>query len=319
MTNKFIHACTACGSKVDNQYLFAKKIQNMESDLIEFYRCMRCKTIFLGKYNDYYDDELYAYYSKYVDKKEEDIYDALTNISYEKVLRQFDSYGGGQNILDVGCGNGSFVKVALQKGYQAEGIDLSDLAVEVAQRFSLPVTKLDFFSKNISDSSRDIVTMFEVIEHLPNPVDFLRRSEKVVRPGGLIYLTTPNFNSLDRRVLGRKWNVFHREHYTYFTTQTLIKLIRNNTELDILHIETRNVSTELIAHFKNILNKNLLQIKPNTGINEVSDLRLSDARTIIYKSRWLTLVKQVANLILNATYLGSTIVIVLKRPIEVNK
>lgn len=319
MIDNFIYACTGCGSKVDNQYLFAKKIQGIESNLIEFYKCNRCKTVFLGKYNDYYDDELYAYYSKYVDKKEEDIYDTLTKASYEKVLRQFDSYGGGQNILDVGCGNGSFVKVALQKGYQAEGIDLSDLAVEVAQRFRLPVTKLDFFSKNISESSRDIVTMFEVIEHLPNPVDFLRRSEKVVRPGGLIYLTTPNYNSVDRRVLGAKWNVFHREHLTYFTTQTLIKLIRKNTALDILHIETRNISSDLITYFRNIFNKNLSQIKINAGVEEVSVLGLSDARTIIAQSKWLTLVKQVANLVLNATHLGSTIVIILKRPIEVNK
>lgn len=319
MTNSLVQSCTVCGAVADSKYLFNKTNEGLDPDQIEVYRCGRCKTVFLGKYSELYDDGLYAYYSKYFGKEEEDIYDPLTRISYEQVLRLFESFGGRNNILDVGCGNGGFVKAALQQGYIAEGIELSQPAVDVAQRFGLPVTKVDFFSKSILDSSRDIVTMFEVIEHLPEPVEFLRRAEIVVKPGGLVYLTTPNFDSLDRRVLGAGWNVFHREHLTYFTIKTLLALIRKNTALDVLHIETRNISNELITYFRNLGSTNLTLRESPILVDEIEVSRVPDARTRIARSQWLSLLKRGANVLLNAASLGSTIVMVLKRPGEVDE
>ncbi len=156
--------------------------------------------------------------------------------------------------------------------------------------------------------------MFEVMEHLPHPVQFLRRAEVVVRPGGLIYLTTPNFNSLDRRVLGAEWNVFHREHLTYFTPATIIEAIRRNTKLELLHAETRNLSSELISHFRNTV---WLASSRNNGHISAENNRHSipsDLRTKIENSQVLSLLKRGANSLLNATSLGSTIVLLLRRP-----
>lgn len=309
-----VQPCPVCGASSESKFVFDKAGDGRGNDKISLYRCGACKTVYLGKYNESYDDDLYAYYQKYQGRKKEELYNPLTRESYIKVLRLLSSHGGGVSILDVGCGNGDFVDAALDGGYKAEGIELAQPAVDIARGYGLPVTKLDFFSSEIQESSRDVVTMFEVIEHLPDPVAFLRRAEVVVKPGGLIYITTPNFNSLDRRVLGSQWNAIHREHLSYFTPSTLLAAIRNNTTLELLHLETRNISEELISDFKNRIKRLSYRNSGGLVIDKSAHAKPIDLRIKIEKSLLLLLLKRSVNSVLNTTSLGSTIVMLLRRP-----
>src|SRR4030065_628571 len=186
MINADVQPCTVCGAVANSELLFDKTSDGRGDDSIALCRCGSCHTVYLGRYNESYDDGLYAYYQKYQGRKKEEVYSPLTCKSYMQVLRLLATHGGGKSILDVGCGKGDFVDAALSEGYDVGGIELSQPAVDIAQGFGLPVAKLDFFSSAIQDSSRDVVTMFEVIEHLPDPVKFLHRAEMVVRQGGLI-------------------------------------------------------------------------------------------------------------------------------------
>jgi 2-polyprenyl-3-methyl-5-hydroxy-6-metoxy-1,4-benzoquinol methylase len=317
MTEHELKPCTLCGTACHSSFLFKKNNDNRGTDSINFYQCLNCNIVYLGKYKDNYNEDLYDYYKKYYGKSKNQVFDSLTKASYFRVLKLLESNGCIQTILDVGCGNGSFVDAALEQGFKVQGIELSKLAVEVALDFNLPVRLLDFFSNEIDYCSFDAITFFEVLEHLPNPIQFLLRAEEVVKPGGLIYLTTPNFNSLDRRVLGKNWNVFHREHLTYFTEKNLIKLIQENTKLEILHIETRNLSTELIQYFTNFKlfnhSKNSKNSTDSTDFSS-SELKKSYIRDRILKSRLLTLLKYGTNSFLNTTSLGSTLVVLLKKP-----
>jgi len=308
-----IQPCTVC-SATSSKFLFDKTSDGRGDGSISLYQCRSCKTVYLANYKQSYDDSLYAYYQKSQGKNKEELYNPLTRKSCKQVLRLLTSYGGGRSILDVGCGKGDFVDAALSEGYKVEGIELSQPAVDIAQGFGLPVSHLDFFSNKIEESSRDIVTMFEVIEHLPDPVAFLRRAEMVVRPGGLIYMTTPNFNSLDRRVFGSQWKAIHREHINYFTPSTLLGVIRKNTALKLLHSETRNVSVELINSIKNLVRRKLPKnIEYNPTVQNRTESP-TDLRTQIEKSTWLLLLKRGANSALSAMSLGSKIVMILRRP-----
>ena len=71
---------------------------------------------------------------------------------------------------------GGFVDLGLRAGRDISGIELAQTAVEIAQSLGLPVKQCVFFSNNIRPASFEVVTMFEVLEHLPNPVDFLKRA-----------------------------------------------------------------------------------------------------------------------------------------------
>ena len=305
--------CTLCGSFRKGNFLFQKVNDNNDVDSINIFQCGDCKNVYLGKYNNIFDEGLYSYYNDFSGKTKDQVYDPLTSNSYLQVFKLLKSYGCGNKILDVGCGYGSFVDIAIEQGYSIMGIDLSKSAVNIAKQFNLPVHNIDFFSSKIKKSSFDVLSMFEVIEHLPEPVQFLKRAEQVVKPGGLIYITTPNFNSLDRRLLGKNWRVFHREHLTYFTPATIINAVNSNTEFEVLHLETRNISSELIAHLRHFVpsfrSKDIRRV-----FNEVNGPpSSSNIRTRIANSAWLSLLKQSANFILDATGLGSTIVIILRR------
>jgi 2-polyprenyl-3-methyl-5-hydroxy-6-metoxy-1,4-benzoquinol methylase len=315
MSDAEIQPCTVCGMLINNRYLFEKNDDYSVVEKCKIYQCSSCNIIYLGQYSKIFDNDLYSYYSKYNGKTKDQIYDPLTKQSYLKVLELLDSYGGGKDILDVGCGNGSFVDAAMEQGYNIKGIELSQTAVNIAQEFGLPVQNMDFFSSEIEDASFDVLSMFEVIEHLPEPIQFLKRAEHVVKRGGLIYLTTPNFNALDRKVFGDKWSVFGREHLTYFTLPTLIDAINNHTGLEVVHAETRNISGELITYFSKFVRRSPKSAgRSNSG--EISKHSpVPDARAMIASSPWLSLLKRGANFFLDATGLGSTIVLLLRRPL----
>jgi len=270
-----------------------------------------------GWFSEFFDEDLYAYYARYHGLKKEDVYDPLTRKRYLALLDLFSAHGRGRVVLDVGCGKGDFVDAALNAGWDVEGIELSQPAVDIAQRFCLPVSNLDFFSMKIENASRDLVTMFEVIEHVPNPGEFFSRAEEIVKPGGLVYLTTPNFNSLDRRVLGAGWDAIHREHLTYFTPKTLINAVRKRTNLDVVHLETRNVSTQLILAIRSSLRSDRPAVIGECSVSNPNSTgaRPNIIRNNIESSIILSSLKRMANMILNVTSLGSTIVILLKRPI----
>jgi 2-polyprenyl-3-methyl-5-hydroxy-6-metoxy-1,4-benzoquinol methylase len=100
----------------------------------------------------------------------------------------------GRNLLEIGCATGEYCKVAHQAGMQTIGIDLSEDVIRVArQRYR----QLDFRvgsleSLAFADCSFDIVVAHEVIEHVPSPQAWLKEIQRVLKPGGLVALSTPN-------------------------------------------------------------------------------------------------------------------------------
>ena len=312
MVESSVQACTVCGSR--NSFLLLKKQSgDFEKATISVFKCYDCMAVYLGGYKTDFDGDLYEYYRQYQGVRREVLFSPLTVKSYLRVLELFTRHTSGKSILDVGCGKGDFVDAGLRAGWDIHGIEPAQPAVEIAQSLGLPVARLDFFSDDICRASYDIVTMFEVLEHVSNPISFLRRAADVVRPGGLVYLTTPNFASLDRRILGADWPVIHREHLNYFTPQILISAILERTDLTVLHSETRNVSFQSLKRIQSLLFGRERQTRISPQLDAKSKTT-PDLRETIEGSRVLQIAKRCINVILNAASLGNTIVLLLKRP-----
>lgn len=111
-------------------------------------------------------------------------------------------------LLDVGCGNGAFLEVAKQLGYEAHGIDISTSGVEICRRrgLSAEVCRVE----DHHPEPYDVVTLWDVIEHLPDPMAMLRESQRLLRPGGVVFFKTP--------MLGREtfWLAKHSPHLQGF-------------------------------------------------------------------------------------------------------
>jgi len=126
-------------------------------------------------------------------------------------------------LLDVGAGAGLFLHAAQRDGWQVQGVELARSGVEFARsRLGLDVIQGQMTEVELPDERYDVVTLQETIEHLLDPLADLREVHRVLRPGGVVSLTTPNFNSLAYKLIGREWSVLSPgEHLFYFIPQTL--------------------------------------------------------------------------------------------------
>lgn len=123
--------------------------------------------------------------------------------------------------LDVGCADGQFLSVLHARGHAATGIDVSEVAVQRAQQRGLDarVAALEEFPAN---TTFDVITAFDVLEHVRNPIGFLRSARDMMHAGSYFAITTPNLNSLLRHVMGRRWYFYiPDEHLHLFSRLAL--------------------------------------------------------------------------------------------------
>jgi 2-polyprenyl-3-methyl-5-hydroxy-6-metoxy-1,4-benzoquinol methylase len=154
--------------------------------------------------------------------------DALTK-DYGATLDLLESQlGGPGRLLDVGAGAGLFVAAARQRRWKATGVELSETAV----KFGRDVLGVDLHAGTAESIAAieerfDAVTMFDVIEHLYDPVSVLRAARSILRPGGVVMISTPNYDALSRWALGADWAILSPlEHLYYFSGRSLTAALR---------------------------------------------------------------------------------------------
>lgn len=104
-------------------------------------------------------------------------------------------------LLDIGCSNGLFLAKARAAGFSVRGVELSPMTAEFARsHFALDVFRGSWRDADIPECSLDVITLFDVIEHMPDPLAELRGIRKLLKPGGLLLQSTPNIDGLFPRV-----------------------------------------------------------------------------------------------------------------------
>ncbi len=143
-------------------------------------------------------------------------FQSWTNQRYIRNLRRSGVWRG--RLLEVGVGGGSFLTAALAAGFEPEGCELSEsLARRVAERTSvrLHAGKLS----SLPTCAFDVICMHHVLEHVRDPVGFLREAHKRLRPGGVLHIAVPNEGAWEARLPG--WNCYEQYHFAYFNRETL--------------------------------------------------------------------------------------------------
>lgn len=129
----------------------------------------------------------------------------------------------GGRLLDVGAGVGLFVRIALDHGFDAQGIEMSAQAVATGTRsLDVPLTCGDFLGTAVPPASFDVVTLWHVFEHLDDPRAILARIHQVLRPDGVVVIAVPNFDSLQARLFRGAW--YHLDvprHLFHYSPETL--------------------------------------------------------------------------------------------------
>lgn len=130
-------------------------------------------------------------------------------------------------MLEIGCGDGSFLEAMAGKGWDALGLDISETAVRMARsRRDIRVEAGELGECALADSTFDLVVMRHVLEHIPDPVETLKEIRRVLLPGGLLYMTVPNIASIESRIAGDSW--FHLDppyHLTHFSPASITEAL----------------------------------------------------------------------------------------------
>ncbi|MEO6883794.1 MAG: class I SAM-dependent methyltransferase [Bacteroidia bacterium] len=254
-------------------------------------QCQKCNFVFGKRIPE--TTELIAHYQKY--KRGGEI-SAITIKRYEELLDAFEKYRKTNKILDIGCGDGYFLEVAKKRGWQTFGTEFTDEAMETCVKKGITIHQGILNSANYSKDNFDVITSFEVIEHINNPQSELENIREILRLGGLFYFTTPNFNSISRLVLKQNWNVIeYPEHLSYYTPKTINVFFQKNNFRKI-KLDTTGIS---IKRFKKSIQKNNFS---NAQVDEDQELRGKIEQNILLK-----VIKNSINTLLSLFKMGDSI------------
>jgi SAM-dependent methyltransferase len=129
-------------------------------------------------------------------------------------------------VLDLGCGPGFFLDAARSAGWAVQGIEISESASGHAQQaLRLPVVNAPIDVGVVPPAAFDLVTMWDVIEHVPNPAVALSAAYEALRPGGGFVLTTGDVESLAARLSGERWHLYNLPEHFYFHTERSARLL----------------------------------------------------------------------------------------------
>jgi len=215
--NPIVESCPVCTSH-------RARPLAIRYDGASLYRCLDCRLVCWETSWDARDVAAH-YRDYYADAPLEG--NAITQKRYHAVLDHVERYVSPGPLLEVGCGAGHFLAVAEARGWQPTGLEVSASGCRTLERlkaargYRFAVQGIDVMEASFPAGYFHAAVLIEVVEHLIDPLACLRRLREWLAPGGVLYLTTPNFDSLSRLLLAGRWRAIEPEHRYLFTPRTM--------------------------------------------------------------------------------------------------
>jgi 2-polyprenyl-3-methyl-5-hydroxy-6-metoxy-1,4-benzoquinol methylase len=209
-------------------------------------------------------------------------------LKYSYGLELAQEFLKGRKLLDVGAGTGEFVHLATENGWQATALELNIESADhmVRQGYEVIVKPLEI--SDLPSNSFDLVTLWEVLEHLAEPKIVIREIKRILAPEGLLLILVPNSASLVTRILHEKSNTFGgHSHLNHFNPNSLTFFLKS-LNFEIIEMET--VITEL-----GTINNHLAFEDPYLGEASpfFSELTPENIHKNLWGSRLLLLAKEI--------------------------
>jgi 2-polyprenyl-3-methyl-5-hydroxy-6-metoxy-1,4-benzoquinol methylase len=221
--------CNYCGGRSHSRFF--------DGSYPNIVRCSTCGLIFNAVMPS--EEELAAIYTEEYYKSKDSLERGYSNYLEDRSnitktaamrLEDIERLKAGGSLLDVGCAFGFFLGVAQDRGWAATGVEISQFAAEyAANNLRLNVINHNIESWGCQPGSYDVITMWDLLEHLRDPLGTLRRLASALREGGILALSTPDVGSLPAKVMKEKWLGWRlqNEHLYYFSYATLERMLRS--------------------------------------------------------------------------------------------
>ena len=214
--------CRVCGNVSPNEFEMKHEFSNFA--VVE---CHRCKFNFIPHY--YRKDIVYQQY------KDANVTAAVRagnnwlKIQRHKLrfqfIRKFVKKG---KLFDLGAGWGHFMLAGKELGYDVKGIEISEQqASYCVNDLKLNVLHEDFFKMDEGEKF-DLVTLWDVLEHIDRPDEILNKCRRITAQGGYIFIHVPQIDSFVSKTSGREWKMMGLDHVNYFSRKTITKVLEDN-------------------------------------------------------------------------------------------
>ena len=224
----------------ENQYLLVKDysvsqetfslLYNKEYDLLKTYPTPSLDV--LGKY---YESEDYI---SHTDSKrtlfEKSYHFVKVRAIKSKVALITKENSKRGNLLDIGAGTGDFLIEATNQGWTTIGYEPNASAKSLAENKGVVFTDDIFVLPN---ASFDVITMWHVLEHVPNLEEYIANLKRLIKPGGTIVIAVPNYKSFDANYYGRFWAAYDVPRHLWHFSKTSIKRLFSDHDLKLFHVK----------------------------------------------------------------------------------
>jgi len=230
--------CQVCGEQRCQPYF--KRRDRFGDQVFQYVRCARCGEVYLNprpalaEIAAFYPDEYESYET--IENASSRLQQKLWWKNQEKVLSYVERFAGQRGqLLDVGCSTGQFLRVAREHGWAATGIELVEPVAEIARtRYQLNVYTGDLDQAPLQPHSFDLITMWDVLEHLHAPRAALERINTLLKPNGILAVGFPNMDAYDRRIFGPAWIGWDAPRHLYIFSQPAFRRLFAETGFDLV-------------------------------------------------------------------------------------
>lgn len=231
-------ACGAGGLSRGARLTFDTRAGVLSSSI---HSCRECSHRFLLTDEESHTLSEAAYTHDYTGFREDPVFAAKVAEALESDIKPL--LPPPARVLDVGCGNGAFLQAAIAAGYEAEGIDISEAAVSHCRGLGLSAQVVDFPNHDFPRKF-DVIAMWDVVEHLRAPGEFIAHARSQLAPGGILLLKIPGFNGptlwavgafkhLSKSILGAP------NHVQYFNERSCQRLLERVGFQEIVWLRSR--------------------------------------------------------------------------------
>ena len=285
-----VRRCPACEAVV------ARPLGSKNNHVLR--ACARCGTWYaecdepapVDHYDDYYADEANRSLPSFVQSR------------LDEILAGFAPHRSNNRLLDVGFGSGAILDAAARAGWDVHGVEVSASAVRHVREKHPNVREGRLQDARYPDQWFDVVIASELLEHLSDPTQFLGEIRRILRPGGLLWATTPHARGVSARLLGTRWSVVYPPDHMQLFSVKGIKALLSRVGFQQMRVATHGADPIEIAHS---IRKRLRPRTVEVPIHRLNSLQPLNRAFVETRSGRVT--KKLINGVLNAVRLGDSL------------